>query len=133
MSVKKAYPLITRDPITKKPLQVTRLENFESGIIIEGNFNLSKFNYLKEEQRYFIEVFIKNRGNIKQVEKEMNISYPTVKKMLDDVIIALGYQIDSDVESNEEVKSEPSLKSKILKEVEKGLLTVEEALEKLKK
>lgn len=133
MSVKKSYPLITRDPITKQPLQVTRLENFESGIIIEGNFNLSKFNYLKEEQRYFIEVFIKNRGNIKQVEKEMNISYPTVKKMLDDVIIGLGYSLDSEAETDDPVSNEQSLKSRILKEVEKGLLTVEEALEKLKK
>lgn len=38
--MKKAYPLITRDPVTNKPLQVMRLENFESGIVIEGNFNL---------------------------------------------------------------------------------------------
>ncbi|HHW79463.1 MAG TPA: DUF2089 domain-containing protein [Acholeplasmataceae bacterium] len=126
---KKAYPLITKDPVSGKPLQVTRLENFESGIVIEGNFNLSKFNYLKEEQRYFIEIFIKNRGNIKQVEKEMNISYPTVKKMLDDVILGLGYNVDGE---DEEV-SETNVKSEILKAVEKGLLSVEEAIAKLKK
>lgn len=129
MMNKKAYPLITKDPVSGKPLQVTRLENFESGIVIEGNFNLSKFNYLKEEQRYFIEIFIKNRGNIKQVEKEMNISYPTVKKMLDDVILGLGYNVDGD---DEEV-SETNVKSEILKAVEKGLLSVEEAIAKLKK
>lgn len=129
MMNKKAYPLITKDPVSGKPLQVTRLENFESGIVIEGNFNLSKFNYLKEEQRYFIEIFIKNRGNIKQVEKEMNISYPTVKKMLDDVILGLGYNVDGD---GEEV-SETNVKSEILKAVEKGLLSVEEAIAKLKK
>jgi len=129
MMNKKAYPLITKDPVSGKPLQVTRLENFESGIVIEGNFNLSKFNYLKEEQRYFIEIFIKNRGNIKQVEKEMNISYPTVKKMLDDVILGLGYNVDGE---DEEV-SETNVKSEILKAVEKGLLSVEEAIAKLKK
>lgn len=129
MMNKKAYPLITKDPVSGKPLQVTRLENFESGIVIEGNFNLSKFNYLKEEQRYFIEIFIKNRGNIKQVEKEMNISYPTVKKMLDDVILGLGYNVDGD---DEEV-SGTNVKSEILKAVEKGLLSVEEAIAKLKK
>lgn len=128
---KKAYPLITRDPVTGKPLQVTRLENFESGIVIEGNFNLSKFNYLKEEQRYFIEIFIKNRGNIKQVEKEMNISYPTVKKMLDEAIVGLGYKIEADDLEEEQIKPKENLKSLILKEVEEGLLSVEEALKKL--
>lgn len=124
---KQAHALISRDPVTGNPLQVTRLENFESGIKIEGIFNLSKFNYLSSEQLYFIEVFIKNSGSIKQVEKELNISYPTVKKQLDEVIMALGYNVE-----NEEVKTTPdNIRSQILKQVEKGLLSVEEALNKL--
>lgn len=125
---KKAHPLISRDPVTGKPLQVTRLESFESGIKIEGVFNLSKFNYLTNEQLYFVEVFIKNSGSIKQVEKELNVSYPTVKKMLDEVIVALGYNVNEEVE---EIKK-PNLRMKVLKEVEKGIITVDEAIEKLK-
>ncbi len=35
---------------------------------------------------------MKNQGNIKAVEKEMNISYPTVKKILNDVLVTLGYE-----------------------------------------
>lgn len=61
---------------------------------IEGHFHVSKFSYLSEQNQYFIEVFIKNRGNIKAIEKELDISYPTVKKMLDEVIVSLGYKVE---------------------------------------
>lgn len=132
MMNKKVHPIITIDPVSGKKLQVTRLENFDSGIVIEGVFNLSKFNYLTTEQLYFIEVFIKNRGSIKQIEKEMDISYPTVKKLLDEVIVGLGYNVD---EVNEPIIEEKTkdLKSLVLKQVEEGLLTVEKAFEKLNK
>lgn len=129
---KKSHPIITIDPVSGKKLQVTRLENFESGIVIEGLFDLSKFNYLTTEQLYFIEVFIKNRGSIKQIEKELDISYPTVKKMLDEVIVGLGYKIEAEEEvKQEEVKLD--LRSMVLKQVEDGLLSVEKAFEKLNK
>ena len=39
-----------------------------------------------------MEIFLKNRGNIKDVEKDLNISYPTVRRLLDEVIISLGYK-----------------------------------------
>lgn len=128
---KKSHPIITIDPVSGKKLQVTRLENFESGIVIEGIFDLSKFNYLSLEQLYFIEVFIKNRGSIKQIEKELDISYPTVKKMLDEVIVGLGYKVDNEEEIKEEVRDES--RSIILKKLEQGLITVEEAFKKLNK
>lgn len=63
---------------------------------IKGEFSFLKFNYIYKEIFYFIEVFVKNRGNIKVVEKEMNISYFIVKKYLDEVIILFGYSVDED-------------------------------------
>ena len=63
---------------------------------ISGNFTLSKFNYLSKEHLFFIEVFIKNKGNIKAIEKELGISYPTVKKNLDEVIVHLGYEVSQE-------------------------------------
>lgn len=47
---------------------------------------MSRFEYLSAEQLYFIETFIKCRGSIKEVEKEMGISYPTVRAKLDEAI-----------------------------------------------
>jgi hypothetical protein len=67
-------------------------------------------------------VFLKNKGNIKQVEKEMGISYPTVKKYLDDVVRALGYDVEPAVNSME-----------VLEKLNSGEITSEEAANLLKK
>jgi hypothetical protein len=73
-------------------LEVKTLCCGKCGTKYEGSFKLDKFSYLTPEQKYFIEIFLKCRGNIKEVEKELNISYPTVRGKLDDAIISLGYE-----------------------------------------
>lgn len=110
-------------PVCKSDLKVTRLTCSNCTTEITGDFELSKFNYLSKEHLYFIEVFIKNRGNIKQIEKELGISYPTVKKSLDEVIVSLGYQV------TEEVKVK---RADILAKLEKGEISASEAAKLLK-
>ena len=102
---------------------VTKLKCNNCGTEISGNFQLSKFNYLSKENLYFIEVFIKNRGNIKQIEKELGISYPTVKKNLDEVIASLGYEVNDE---------EKVSKAKIFEQLEKGEITASEAAKLIK-
>ncbi|MDO9630169.1 MAG: DUF2089 family protein, partial [Acholeplasmataceae bacterium] len=79
----------------------------------------------------------KNRGNIKQIEKELNISYPTVKKMLDEVIVGLGYSVEDDdtvfTKDKEKEETKTTLKQSILDKIEKGEMTVQAALELLNK
>ncbi len=110
-------------PICSGDLAVTKLSCTNCNTEISGSFQLSKFNYLSKEHLYFIEVFIKNSGNIKQIEKELGISYPTVKKNLEEVIISLGYQVSDD----EKVK-----KSDIISKLAKGEITAKEAAKLLK-
>ena len=132
----KVNPVISACPVCKNDLKVTKLVCDHCDTVIEGNFTLSKFNYLETEKLYFIEVFVKNRGNIKAIEKELNISYPTVKKMLDDVIVGLGYSLDSELEDEEveKEKQEPKAsKTSILEKIANKELSVLEAVELLKK
>ena len=110
-------------PICKSDLKVTRLTCTNCSTEITGNFKLSKFNYLSKEHLYFIEVFIKNKGNIKQIEKELGISYPTVKKNLDEVIVSLGYKISDE----DKIK-----RADVLEKLEKGELSASEAAKLLK-
>jgi hypothetical protein len=110
-------------PICKSDLKVTKLSCTHCGTELSGDFKLSKFNYLSKEHLYFIEVFIKNRGSIKAIEKELRISYPTVKKNLDEVIVSLGYEVSEE----EKVK-----KSEIFEKLEKGEITALEAAKLLK-
>lgn len=83
--------VIGKCPICGHDLYVTKLSCGCCHSEITGEFTLSKFNYLSYEQLRFVEIFIKNGGNIKMIERELKISYPTVKKLLDEVTQALGY------------------------------------------
>jgi len=56
-----------------------------------GSFALGRFHHLTVEQLEFLETFIKARGNFKDVERELGISYPTVRSRLDAMIRALGF------------------------------------------
>lgn len=88
------YPAPRRDPVTGETLLITRLEGPTTGITIEGRFSFGgsgRLNGLSSEHLAFVEVFLKNRGIIKDVEAELGISYPTVRARLDEVIRALGY------------------------------------------
>lgn len=84
--------IIGRCPLCESKLIAKQLECTGCQTTINSDFNLSKFDYLSKEEKDFALVFIKNAGNIKQIEKELNISYPTVKKMLDQVITNLGFE-----------------------------------------
>ena len=114
------YKILCKCPVCSSRLKVTRLKCDECSTVIENQFELSKFDYLNSEQLSFIEVFLKSRGNIKDVEKELGISYPTVRAKLDEVIIALGYTVSNQKPSTD--------KKDVIDMLEKGEITAEEAL-----
>ncbi|MBU5439335.1 DUF2089 domain-containing protein [Tissierella sp. MSJ-40] len=111
-------------PVCGDELEVTRLGCHNCYTSIEGSFSLCKFCKLTDEQKNFVEVFIKNRGNIKEIEKELGISYPTVRNKLENVIESLGYSPKYNVP---EVN-----KKEILERLNKGEISSEEAVKLLK-
>jgi len=87
-------------------LEVTRLMCAECRAeypIAEG---LSPYDYLDNAQLSFLETFLKCKGNLKSVGEMLNISYPTVKKRFDDLLVSLGY---AEEKNNEEVFHMPDL------------------------
>ena len=111
-------------PVCQDALQINHLSCSHCTTEVKGHFHLSKFNYLNIDTQYFIEIFLKNRGNIKAVEKELNISYPTVKKLLDDAIEKLGYAVETQ-DTYEETDPLEDLKS--------GIIDVKEAVDRIKR
>ena len=118
--------VIGKCPVCGENLSVSVLSCDGCKTSIHGNFNLSKFDYLSVSLQEFALVFIKNGGNIKLIEKELNISYPTVKKTLDELIDALGFEKINEVEVKKITKED------IYKALKNGELTFEEAEEMLK-
>ena len=88
--MKKKLPGIC--PVCEERMAVTALACPACGTTVGGNFELSKFDYLPPEEQNFALVFLKNAGNIKQIERELGVSYPTVKKTLESVIAHLGFE-----------------------------------------
>lgn len=117
--------VISKCPICNEELTIERLRCDHCGISIDGDFTLSNIAKLNAEQLLFVEMFLKNQGNIKAVEKEMNISYPTVKKILNEVLITLGYDKVKDSVSDK--------RREILEKLANKEISFEEANEKLKK
>lgn len=115
--------MIGKCPICSAQLRVVRLECGSCGTRIEGSFSLGRFQTLAPEQLEFLEVFIRGRGNFKDVERELGISYPTVRSRLDAVIRALGYQ--SDVEPDREAEAER--RKEILRQLADGRLGPDDA------
>jgi len=70
-----ANPVVARCPICSEQLHVVRLECESCGTRMEGSFSLGRFHALAPEQLEFLEVFIRARGNFKDVERELGISY----------------------------------------------------------
>lgn len=112
------YKVISKCPVCNGKLHVIKLKCYKCDTTIENNFILNKFDYLDKEQLSFLEIFIKCRGNIKDVEKETGISYPTVRAKLDEVIVSLGYGTS--------IKS-GLLKDEILDMLDKGEITSDQA------
>lgn len=140
---KAKYPVLSQCPVCHQDLVVTELRCEHCQTAVSGAFTLSKFNYLDTDKLYFIEIFVKNRGNIKAIEKEMNISYPTVKKLLDEVIVGLGYTPDAapaeepgaaptPTPTPKEETPKPS-RLEILDKISRGEIGAVEAAELLKK
>ncbi len=123
-----SYPILNRCPVCEHEMIVTNLACQNCRTKIEGEFLPSKFCRLPQEQIEFIEVFLKCRGSIKDVEKELGISYPTVRNRLDSVLQALGYGTDK-AESTVEATNHQN----ILDALEKGEITPEEAAQQLRK
>jgi hypothetical protein len=115
--------VIGRCPICASPLKVVRLECGSCGTRLEGSFSLGRFQALSAEQLEFLEVFIRARGNFKDVERELGLSYPTVRSRLDAVIRALGYQ--SEVEPDREAEAER--RKEILRQLAEGKIGADDA------
>jgi hypothetical protein len=117
------YPLLTRDPITGGELIVTRLESPNSGIVIEGRFSLGWIGRLSPEQLTFVELLVKNRGNIQRLAAELDIAYNTARARLDEIVALLGGTPEQ----------EPRLdRRQILDRLAAREISVEEALRLLK-
>lgn len=124
--------IITKCPICNEDLTVSKLHCESCNIEISGDFTFNPLLKLDKEQLTFVMTFLKNQGNIKGVEKEMNISYPTVKKILSEVLNSLGLESTEEEKSSIKEGNKESKRKEILDMLSKKEITFEECKRMLK-
>ena len=117
--------LPARSPFDGGEIVVTRFYCPDSDVTVEGRFAVvSPFPQLTPEQLYFVETFLRCEGKLSRMEGELNLSYPTLRSRLHDIIRALGY---------EPGKEEPAVVSEerrraVLSDLDAGKISFDEAM-----
>lgn len=114
-------------PACSHAMSVTELTCGHCHTTVRGDYTVPGLMKLSPEQMQFVEVFLRCRGNIREVERDLKISYPTVRSRLEQVIQSLGYQ--SDARAQEEVSQQTH---QVLDALGTGELSFDEAYELLR-
>ena len=124
----KLVPLITHDPASGGELIVTRLECPESGVVIEGRFDLGWIGRLTPEQLDFVGLLLRYRTNVNKLSDELGVAYNTIRSRLDDVVAALGGRPGAD----EDEHTERIAPKAVLDQLAAGELSVDDAIAALR-
>lgn len=122
----KEIPVIGQCPACGGALSVRRLQCPACETAVEGRFVLSRFDLLSGQQLSFLETFLRARGNIREVERLLGLSYPAVRARLDQVLKTLG--LDA---GEQDATSRARLE--LLEAVERGEVSVDKAIEALQR
>ena len=88
-------------PACNTKLKAKVLQCNDCGLEMINDFELSPFDYLTKDKMDFLLVFLRNQGNMKALQDELNISYPFAKKKLEQVLSELGL-LKEEVQTEEE-------------------------------
>jgi hypothetical protein len=101
------HDVISTCPVCASELAVTRLHCRSCGTTLEGDFSVGRFGRLTREQLALLESFLRSRGNLREMERELGISYPTVRSRVEALVRALGFGPRADSDEPDEPSTEP--------------------------
>jgi hypothetical protein len=137
-----AHDVIATCPVCAGDLTITRLHCRSCGSALEGEFVPGRFGRLDREQMAVLESFLRSRGNLKEMERELGISYPTVRARVDALVRALGFgdasgaeePMDDAFDASEEADAGVSdARRSILERLARKELSAEDAAEALRR
>ncbi len=107
------------------PVTVERVRLRDSGVAVEGAFELPALAQLPAEDQVFVAAFVRCHGSIKDMEKLFGVSYPTIKNRLNRIGERLPF---ADVESG----APPPSTADLLSQLERGEITARDAIARLR-
>ena len=122
--------VISTCPVCEARLQVTRLHCNTCGTTIDGEFNVGRFARLDRGQMALLESFLRSRGNLRELERELSLSYPTVRGRVETLLKTLGLG-DGPTQPaeprNADQTVDPATRRSVLERLAKHELTAEQA------
>ena len=125
-----AHDVISTCPVCASELAVTRLHCRSCGTTLEGDFSVGRFGRLNREQLTLLESFLRSRGNLRDMERELGISYPTVRSRVEALVRALGFGPRSDGDDQDTVITDvpaPATRQEILEKLARHEISAEDA------
>ena len=116
-------PMLTTCPVCGEPLAVTRLHCRNCDTTVEGRFDTGRLGRLDRNQIEFVETFIRCEGKFSRMEKELGISYPTLRGRLAEIIRQLGFAVGP-----EELPVDEGARHRILDDLSNGRISSDEAM-----
>lgn len=120
--------ILEQCPSCGSEVEVTRISCTRCETVVTGRFQPCRFCKLPPNSVQFLEAFVKSRGNVKEMERELGISYWTIRSRINELIQELGFEVEAAQE--DELKSR---RREILEQVDRGELSASEATEQLAK
>lgn len=123
--------VISTCPVCQGELHVTRLHCQTCGTTIEGQFQVGRFGRLSREQLALLESFLRARGNLRELERELGLSYPTIRGRIETLLRAIGLA-DGEIappgaQSEPTAAVDPAARRDVLERLARHELTAEQA------
>ncbi|HEV2475638.1 MAG TPA: DUF2089 domain-containing protein [Candidatus Dormibacteraeota bacterium] len=112
----------TNCPVCNHRLATTRLTCPECTTELSGAFTSCEFCVLSDEDRDVLRVFLASRGNMKELERHLGVSYPTARARYDGLLSKLGI---------ERAAAPAPSRIELMEQVARGEIDVEEAMRRL--
>jgi hypothetical protein len=109
-------------------LALTRLSCGSCGTELSGDFEACEFCGLNDDERSLLRVFLASRGNMKELERHLGVSYPTARARYDALLARIGIEL-----AGAEPDAEPARSADVeaLEALAKGEIDIDEALKRL--
>jgi hypothetical protein len=133
-----AHDVISTCPVCAGELAVTRLRCGSCGTTLEGEFSVGRFARLSREQTVLLESFLRSRGNLRDIERELGISYPTVRARVEALVRALGFGPRSDedpaalADDATDAADRPTTRESILERLARREISAEDAAQAIR-
>jgi hypothetical protein len=110
-------------PVCNEKLALTRLSCPSCDTELSGGFATCEFCVLSNEDREVLRVFLTSRGNMKDLERHLGVSYPTARARFDALLSKIGI--------DRPAASPPSTRVELMEQVARGEIDIDEALKRL--